>query len=186
MCHAFYYSISMLLFSLGTLFFCVSTLLISSSVFTGQPRRCCRFLHKYRIRALWIDDDCRNMMSTYVKAATLFAKEWGIHGISISGTFWSFQNWPVEKTNFTDCLQIVYSWQSWWNSWWNSPDVKLLSNESYIFSHLHLFCQKPGLSPYLFAQLVTFSEPLGSLCQLDITFLQARAHLAASRNQEAA
>lgn len=47
------------------------------------------------------------------------------------------------------------------------------------------FAQKPGLSPYLFPQLVTFSELLGSLCQLDITFLQARAHLAASRNQEA-
>ena len=45
------------------------------------------------------------------------------------------------KTNFTDCLQIVYSWHSWWNNWWNSPDVKLLSNESYIFRHLHLFCK---------------------------------------------
>ena len=104
------------------------TTVICHSFWDVQPRRCCWFLlklsHQSPLNWRWLSSHDVHVR----QSCNLVCKRVG--------------NWPVEqgKTNFTDCLQIVYSW----HSWWNSPDVKLLSTESYIFSRLHLFCPKTG------------------------------------------
>ena len=56
-------------------------------------------------------------------------------------------------------------------------------NHTYL--DIYTYFAKPRTFSISILPAGSIPEPLGSLCQLDITFLQARAHLAASRNQEA-
>ena len=81
---------------------------ICHSIWDVQPRRCCRFLHKYRIRAHWTDDDCRSMMSTYGRGCNLVCQRvgnsWDFDSRVLFDLF--FQNWPVEQGRRTSL--IVY------------------------------------------------------------------------------